>query len=582
MSVSYDGTTARADAVRTLRIAALATITVVVAGALAIPVVLRDNLKEKSLFYEQFARIEGPALALVALFAIATLVFTRSDSSDRGAFTPVVADPQRLSRIVKWFAIAFAFVVVLVGFFLVFEQYYVVDDEYSAWFQAVIFAAGKLHGVVPPEWCGWIGAVTPTTIAPHPLSCSWELTFLPLHSLYRSLFLALHVDYLAGPVTAAMTVALVASTARKLWPHRPERTWIAAVAIATSMQFLFMSMTMYSMPTHLLFSALWLWLYVDNRRWSIVALPWIGFIALGVHSPIPHGLWVAPFLLRFVRDKRWGAAAYVAIVYAFALAYWAGHLGYAAPSGGSAIGLASAGATAQAVRAPFAIPGMLDRLTTVMNVALIATWSSPIALLCVIGAMLSWRSLDTTSRDLALSLCVIVVARAFASPLQGGGWGYRFVYDGLSNIALLTACGVDVLARAIGQRRASRLFVASSAAAVFVQLPMRAVQVHAIAGPYARTYHWMMQLSAKVVIFNTEDAMWGRMMLHNDPFLRESPVLAEQSALSADAIRGFEQRYPGGVHIVTRAELLQFGLEAAPLRIGVRPFGAQMPPLPPP
>ncbi|MEO6876903.1 MAG: hypothetical protein ABI205_00375, partial [Gemmatimonadaceae bacterium] len=218
----------------------------------------------------------------------------------------------------------------------------------------------------------------------------------------------------------------------------------------------------------------------------------------------------------------------------------------------------------------FGIPDVLARLTTVMNIALIATWNAPIVLLCVVAAMLSWPTLDKTSRDLALSLCVIVGARAFASPLQGGGWGYRFVYDGLSNIALLTACGVDVAVRAIGRRRAVRLFVASTAAAVLVQLPMRALQVHGIAGPYARTYHWMMQLPDTVVIFNPEDAMWGRMMVHNDPFLRSTPRLAEASALTQGAVDDFVKRYPGRVRIVTRAELLQFGVEAAPPRLGGR------------
>jgi hypothetical protein len=202
-----------------------------------------------------------------------------------------------------------------------------------------------------------------------------------------------------------------------------------------------------------------------------------------------------------------------------------------------------------------------------MNLALVATWNAPIVLLCVVAAALSWRSLDTTSRDLTLSLCVIVVARAFASPLQGGGWGYRFIYDGMSNIALLTACGVEVLASSIGRRRAVGLFVASTAAALVVQIPMRAAQVHRVAAPYARTYDWMTHLPAKVVLFDSEDAMWGSMLLRNDPFLRNSPVLALQYVFPPSVISDLQQRYPGGVHVVTRAELLHLGLEPAPLRL---------------
>ncbi|HEY4216027.1 MAG TPA: hypothetical protein VGM67_02755 [Gemmatimonadaceae bacterium] len=539
---------------------------------MAVPIVARDDLGQISLFYEQFAHIEPVALVLVALFAVAAFASTfgiPALSSDADRRLSETGDASRArSRLVLWTAVAFAFVVVLVGFFVVFEHFYLIDDEYSAWFQAVIFAAGKLHGAVPAEWCGWIGALTPTSVTPHPSSCTWELSFLPLHSLYRSLFLIVHADWLAGPVTAALTIALVASTARKLWPNRPERAWIAVVVLATSMQFLFMSMTMYSMPTHLLCSALWLWLYVDNRRWSIAALPFVGFIALGVHSPIPHGLWIAAFLLRFVRDRRWGVALYVGVGYALALSFWAGHLEIARSVSGSVAGMASGSATVHAVRAPFGFPNALARMTTVMNLALVATWNAPIALLCVIVAALSWRSLDTTSRDLVLSLGVIVVARAVSAPLQGGGWGYRSIYDGMSNIALLAACGVDVMASSIGRRRALGLFAASTAAAVIVQLPLRARQVHAIVAPYARTYRWMTQLPAKVVLFDSEDAMWGSMLLRNDPFLRNSPVLALEYVFTPAGIQDLERRYPGGVHVVTRAELLHLGLEAAPPRIG--------------
>jgi hypothetical protein len=126
---------------------------------------------------------------------------------------------------------------------------------------------------------------------------------------------------------------------------------------------------------------------------------------------------------------------------------------------------------------------------------------------------------------------------------------------------------MEVVARSIGQRRAVGLLVASTLAAVFIQLPERAIQVHRVAAPYARTYDWMTHLPAKVVIFDSEDAMWGSMLLRNDPFLRNSPVLALQYVFPPSEIRALERRYPGEVHIVTRAELLHLGLEAAPLRI---------------
>ncbi|MEO6877980.1 MAG: hypothetical protein ABI205_05825, partial [Gemmatimonadaceae bacterium] len=45
-----------------VRLAALITLTCAISGAIAIPLVASFNLPHVSLFYEQFARIEPPAL----------------------------------------------------------------------------------------------------------------------------------------------------------------------------------------------------------------------------------------------------------------------------------------------------------------------------------------------------------------------------------------------------------------------------------------------------------------------------------------------------------------------------------------
>jgi hypothetical protein len=561
----------RGSARRALFIAAASASTIVLAGALAIPAVAKHQLKHRSLFYEQFARIEAPALAIIALFAIVVVVLAVASQEPAAAETAAAARPQRIPASALWLVMLFSGAIIAAGYVFVFHRYFLADDEYSAWFQAVIFAHGRLRAVVPPEWCRWISAITPTSIA-IPTACTWKLGFLPIHSLVRSLFIAAHAEFLAGPVTAALTIALVASTARTLWPDRADRMWISVAALATSTQFLFMSMTMFSMPTHLLFSALWLWLYVQNEVWATALLPVIGFVALGVHSPIPHGLWVAPFLLRFVWQRRWGWVLYLSAGYAVALMFWAGRLGIGIQGGpGASIisgTLASASATTQAARGIFSLPQAVDQVTTAMHVALIATWNSPVVILAVILAALSWRSLDTVSRDLLLSVMVMIVARAFEATPQGEGWGYRFIYDGMSNLALLTACGVDVLVQAVGRRRAIVFVVASFVSSVVIQLPMRAVQVEKLVGPYARTYQWMTELPSDIVVFAPQEVMWGRQMLRNDPFFRRRPVLVSQPELGSNGLADLERAFPGQVRVVTKSELRQFGAEPAPLRFG--------------
>jgi hypothetical protein len=555
----------KADAVRAVRTGAFATLAVLAGGALAIPVVNRMDLKFVSLFYEQFAEMEAPAFAVVALFA-GVVLFALWRSRQAGDVPPAAPARSRLMPAAVCMALA-TVAVCAIGFVVVFHRYYQADDEFSAWFQAHIFAHGDRVATVPTDWCRWMPAAMPTSIRAGG-ACHWELSFLPIHSMVRSVFLRLNADMFAAPVTAAISIILLASIARRVWPDKPVRTWAALLAFATSGQLLFMSMTMWSMPTHLLVALIWLRLYVEDRPWSVVLLPLVGFVALGVHSPIPHGLWVVPFLLRYWRDKRWGWATYTTLGYAVVVAYWAHEMGYGAgaalpsatPGTLSTIGNASI-AAAGAVRAPFRMPGELHGLTTAMHISLIAAWSAPLTMILMVTAMAAWRRLDSFTRDCALGVLVIIAARFFVVTPQGEGWGYRFIYNALGNIAIVAGVGAEILAVAIGRQAMRRLVAAQCAVAILILVPLRGIQIERQIAPNARAVAWMQQLPADVVVFPWERVAWGRQMLRNDPYLRNRPVMVGQVELGDTGLAQLQARFPGRVRVVTAAELARFGLE---------------------
>jgi hypothetical protein len=74
LSASAADTEARDDARRAIRLAAILTLVLCVAGAIGIRLVAKYGLWRRGLFYEQFAAIEAPGIAIVAAFAIAVLV----------------------------------------------------------------------------------------------------------------------------------------------------------------------------------------------------------------------------------------------------------------------------------------------------------------------------------------------------------------------------------------------------------------------------------------------------------------------------------------------------------------------------
>ena len=497
-------------------------LTVAASGAIAVPSVDAYKLRAYSLFYEQFAKIEPPVLMIVAAFAVALLLLVarRGDGGPGISATEMSGARWDLWPRAGWVAVG-VLLVTWVGTQLIFHGFFLADDEYSAYFQALIFARGKWNAVVSPEWCRWIEYLTPNTIV-QPKACTWHVGFLPVHSMVRAMFIAARADRLAGPVMSALSVVLAGAIARRLWPDRPHRMWIAMAVLATSTQFLVMSMTMYAMPTHLLFAMLWLWLYVVDRRWSLVLLPLVGVVALGVHSPIPHGLLVPVFWLRYVRQRRYGAASYVAAVYAVGIVYWHAQLGMA---GAAASVATQSSAAATTVVSMFHLPSPLSLYTSAMNAALIATWNSPVLVVCALAAGLAWHRLDTFSRDAVLTLLCMMLGRVFSNTLQGEGWGYRFIYAGLGLFALVAACGCDVLARVLGDRTARRLVAASLIVSVAVELPLRGVQVAAFIGPYYRANELLSHQTAKIVVFPAAEFLWARQLVRNDPFLQKMPVL---------------------------------------------------------
>lgn len=550
---------------RAVRLACVVVLAIVLAGLAALPVASGSDYTGYSLFYDQYARIELPPLLLAGGFVLALFVARRRD--DDGMLDTV--DDRLFERFPStlWLALA-AGVAVWLGVRFVFHGYAFTDDEYSAYLESQIFAHGKTYATVPASWCPWVGSITPTSIVD--ANCTWRLGFLPLHSLFRAPFVALGIDQIGGAITAALSLLLVAAIARKQWPDRPQRAWLAALFFATSTQMLFMSMTFFSMPTHLLFSLAWLWLYVDDRPISLVLLPWVGALALGVHSPFPHGYFALFFLIRYLRDRRFLLCAYVGGVYVLGLLFWQGYLNGLTTAVGTAVALAPVSTTAAVATRLFALPGPEMQLAMAMQMALVVTWNSPVVIALASTAMIRWRKLDPFSRDAAAGIVFVLLARTFLTHTpQGVGWGYRYLHDSLGTLCLLAAVGAETVIAALGVVSTRRLIVAATAATVVFQLPLRSWDVDSVVGPYRRGSEWLASMPENVVIFMPDFMPWGRQLIRNDPFFSKPPVIVDGFRIhmnppTIDSLRASH----GSVHTVTVEEMKAHGLPLKRFRLG--------------
>ena len=446
---------------------------------------------------------------------------------------------------------ALVLLVTAAGTFFICHDFPLAMDEFAAQFQADIFSAGKLAAPLPHPWLELAPGLKPVFIFLDASRTHWHAGYLPIYSALRALLTLPGLSSLTNPLLAAATVLVLAGVARRIWPEKRTAAIAAVLMLTTSAQFLVTSMTAYAMPAHLLFNLTWLWLYLapDERRFWVT--PWLGVLAIGLHQPFCHALFAAPFLLRLVLERHWKTSAYFAAVYGAGLLgwylWWVRHNPHV---GGSAV---------------LGLPSTWVLAAQGINIALILGWLSLAILVGLPLALLRFSRLPTVLRDAAFGCALTLLFYVFFMSDQGHGWGYRYVYPVLGNVALLATAGWLLFRETSGQERASVLLAFSTVVALALQLPLRAWQVQRFIRPFAQASQTIENSGADVVLIDHREGWYAADLVRNDPFLRQTPKVLFLAAVRPESL----SRLPRETKAVLLRgdELAQLGLvteKAAP------------------
>jgi hypothetical protein len=498
-----------------------------------------------NVFYCLFARHEPLGLAIVAAFSVAAAWrFFRRDAS---------AQPTANAHVdlARWFcplAAVFAFVVAALGSDFIFHNYPLTADEHLADFQARIFLHGKIQGHVPDQWVDALRVIKPTFVDYFPATQSWNETYLPVYAAMRAVFQSVDLQSLLNPFLAAITVLAVYGTARNIWPQSKTNAAVAVALLASSTQFLLMAMTSYSMPAHLALNAIWLWLYSRPNERTFYLAPFIGVLAIGLHQPIVHALFVLPFLVRLVWQRRWRAVLIFGMVYVAGCAgwlLWRAHFQGVGRGVGSVFNFVNP-------RAP---------IIQSMNLLLVIAWASLATPLLAVLGFARFRKLPPLLQDAAFS-CALTFAFYFTFFLdQAHGWGYRYFHGALACFVLVAAAGFERLATMVGARRAWQFVVAGVTMSILLQLPLRCFQAERFVRPYARAAAVLHSIPADIVGIDPRDAWYAADLVRNDPFLEKRPVIVSLFGQSPASVAALSKN--GSVRFITRDELTRFGLATA-------------------
>jgi hypothetical protein len=306
------------------------------------------------------------------------------------------------------------------------------------------------------------------------------------------------------------------------------------------------------MPAHLAFNTVWLWLYSRPDRRRFYLAPLVGVLAIGLHQPIVHALFVAPFLGRLVLQRKWRAVSVFAFIYLLGCAGWYAWRMRFSP--------ASSGAAASFLR--LWNPKML--VIQPMDLLLLVAWSAlatPLLALLGFGRIFRERAII---QDAAISCLLTFGFYYFFYLDQGHGWGYRYFHGTLSCLVLVAVAGWEVLAEKSGRGIARVFLWVSVAASLLIALPLRCYQAETLIRPFARAAEAVHSMKAEVVGIDPHLAWYSADLIRNDPFLENRPVIAALIKLWPPEVAALTQA--GKARFLTREEMAEFGLAVTPIQ----------------
>lgn len=463
---------------------------------------------------------------LVALIVVAAFALRRR----QGALPLVSLAAER-----PWAAAALAFPLLCIGAVQVYRGHPVSMDEYSTLFQAKVFAEGRLDGRLPPELLDLLvprhfqGMFFSVSRATGDIST----IYWPSFPLILVPFVLLGVPWMANPLLGALALPGVHGITRAVTGSKEAAGW-ALLLTAASPVFVVTSLSLYSMPAHLLFNLWYAWLLLRPTPRRAFLAGFCGAIALTLHYPLRHVLFAAPFFVWValqpgrVRNLAALVAGYLPLGLLLGFG-WHQHITdparLALPASGAAAGLAETARESALVQTSpilgplerVRLPGLTVLENRVTTLTKDWTWSAAgLIVLAAFGAVRGWSSGQV--RVLTAAVATTFLGYFASAGDQGHGWGDRTLYQAWFVFPLLAAS-------AVLQAPGLRAMVAWCAALSLVLANgLRLVQVQGFVGQFLGQVPPLLRKAdparPEALFIDIAHGFYTRDLVQNDPFMR--------------------------------------------------------------
>jgi hypothetical protein len=445
------------------------------------------------------------------------------------------------------------------GTLFIYHDHPLAMDEYAAYFQSRVFAAGRLHGAFPAAQLDWL---IPRGFQDYFLNVSQVTgnvaeSYWPGFALLLTPFTWAGVPWLCNPVISALTLLVIHRLALEMFDDREAAGFALLLTIASPVIFA-NGISYYSMPAHLLANSVFALLLVRPTPLRAAAAGVVGSLALTLHNPVPHMLFAAPWLV-WVATRPGGMrlfalliAGYLPLCVLLGLGWFlfSGHL--------LGEGLASVAGPAaplhrlQHMLETFSPPDATVVLARLIGIAKTWVWAVPGLMILAAAGAIRWRR-DALCRLFAASALLTLLGYFLVPVDQGHGWGYRYFHSAWMALPLLATAALFRPVRIRGgddpqirlfEDGETKSFVAACLLLTLVfGVGFRAWQVEAF---IARDMSQVPQYTGterRIVILDARHSFYGGDLVQNDPWLRLNEIRMYSHGAAADE-RMMAQYYP--------------------------------------
>jgi hypothetical protein len=417
------------------------------------------------------------------------------------------------------------------GTIIVYHNYPLSMDEYAAVFQSKTFASGSVAAPLPRELINWLvvrGFNGSFLIASTETGKTIE-AYWPGFALLLAPFQFFHIPWLCNASLSGLSIFLIFWITQEITDDRNAAGWAVLFTLASG-AFIAEGISYYSMQAHLAMNLLFVALLIKPSRYRALAAGLVGSLALNLHNPTPHVLFVIPWISAMaVRNERRGYLLPLILGYLPGVAMGVLWLGLRTDIGLSRHSLATLDEIAVGA---FAWPNAAVLNARTAALVKMFIWSMPCLFLLALLGGLRFRE-DSRMRLLTWSAILTFVAYLFVKFDQGHCWGYRYFHSAWGVVPILAGCAMTGRLQA-NQRLAS--FVGASAIlSVLVMVPFQMSQIERFISGHLALIPPPKRPGNNIYFIHPLGGFYVADMVQMDPLLRTEDLLLVSHGADLDA-----------------------------------------------